>query len=685
MKTIIFNYLKHGILIMIMFIGMAPIYAQTLSYEKSLEVVLEDGVNIKLYGATEGNAYFYLPPSRSLKLGHKEDDAKTPEFLFMKFTTEEKEEQGGVQGALLHFLMEWGLTPVQMQDLEKKVKEKTGGSGTVQGPIDLIADEGESFKIISAVLSDKGFTPSFVTSGKAPPLPGSKAAVAARLDKNGAQLLAATFEKSRSITDISLALNYSYTVLIKAAKGKLTYNWELLQNSGEGLAYDYIKKELDGNPQQMQNAIDAFEKNKDKLNQECGVSSAMGDLMVAAQATDNAIGNTSGSGSSGGTWEYHVGESLMRKIYDYLEENEVIKLEWTETIADDRLEVIRNAFFEYFLNAFTDQEYPEPISSDRLAIDAPENSIKADAEGAYSFKGCSQLSSQKTRNKTIILDNIFLPVKRSHQMVANLASTYDMVKSNPKCVTSVNLNDPFFQHRDINFIVDLEAKEMFEKEVNYVTVNVRKKRSSGNDFNDAVTINKDFLEKNGALATLTYARGEDNNSDLYEYKAQWSLKGGNIYPSTPNWKKGDWEGITLSSPVKSRRIEFEASLDELKESDITRATLQLRYYKFGEEVETNIPLTVSKGVPLIEELVFTDIDARGYAYRLVLTHKQEGKLALPWESKVNDDYVYASIPKELQDFESILFKEAKEAGKEMLDVAKEKVLDKFKDLIGGNN
>ena len=269
-------------------------------------------------------------------------------------------------------------------------------------------------------------------------------------------------------------------------------------------------------------------------------------------------------------------------------------------------------------------------------------------------------------------------------MVSNLASTYDMVKNNPKCVNSITLNDPFFEHRNINFIVDLEAKEMFEQEVNYVTVSVKKKRSSGNDFKDAVTINKDYIDKNGALAMLTYSRGEDKNSDLYEYKAQWSLKGGSLYPPNPSWQKGDWEGITLASPVKSRRIEFEGDLGELTEYDISRATLQLRYYKFGKEVETNIPLTVSKGVPMIEHLIFTDKDTRGYAYRLVYTHKKEGKLALPWESKVNDDYVFAYVPEEFNDLESQIFKEAKEAGKEIFDIAKDKVLDKFKDAIGGN-
>ena len=82
-------------------------------------------------------------------------------------------------------------------------------------------------------------------------------------------------------------------------------------------------------------------------------------------------------------------------------------------------------------------------------------------------------------------------------------------KDNPKCVAAVNLNDPFFQHRDINFILDLDAKEMFDEAVNYVTVNVRKKRSDRPPFDDRVTIDAKHLKEKGITATVTYARGED--------------------------------------------------------------------------------------------------------------------------------------------------------------------------------
>jgi hypothetical protein len=184
---------------------------------------------------------------------------------------------------------------------------------------------------------------------------------------------------------------------------------------------------------------------------------------------------------------------------------------------------------------------------------------------------------------------------------------------------------------------------------------------------------------------MSYARGEDKNPNVYEYKMQWSLKGGEIFPSNPDWLKGEWEGVTLAPPVTPRLIELEGDIDELKDNDITRVTAVLRYYKFGEEVETNIPLTVSKEEPLIPETIFTDRNSRGYAYRLVFNHKTQGKLALDWVSKINDDYIYATIPENFDNVESDVFLEAKKAGGEIVKKAKgkviNKVLDKFSELL----
>jgi hypothetical protein len=200
-----------------------------------------------------------------------------------------------------------------------------------------------------------------------------------------------------------------------------------------------------------------------------------------------------------------------------------------------------------------------------------------------------------------------------------------------------------------------------------------------------VTIDSKYLKEKGVAASVTYARGEDTDADTYEYQSQWSLRGGRVYPENPGWQKGSWQGVTLSPPVIARTIEVEGDLAAMKASNISRITVQVHYPMFGQEVEENIQISPVKNEPLVSRRIFMDRGARGYVYRLVINHEREGKLVLPWSAKVGDDYVYAAIPEDLLKDGSPLLKEAKEAGTAAVDSAKEKVLDKFKDVLGGHS
>jgi hypothetical protein len=134
-----------------------------------------------------------------------------------------------------------------------------------------------------------------------------------------------------------------------------------------------------------------------------------------------------------------------------------------------------------------------------------------------------------------------------------------------------------------------------------------------------------------------------------------------------------------------RTIEVEGDLAALKASGVSRITVQVHYPRLGEEIEENIQLSPAKNEGLVAQKIFMDRDAHGYAYRLVINHEKEGKLVLPWSAKVGDDYVYAAIPEDLLKEGSPVLTDAKEAGKATGDSSKEKVLDKFKDVLGGKS
>jgi len=419
--------------------------AQILDYQNKVEIVLNDGTHVILYGKarplnnTPTGEYYYLPVG--LRLSRRADG--TPEFLFLKYTTEQRAEAGGEQGGLIHFLMEWGLTPDQLKEAQEKLvttvsqlskvtnsRLRTVTNPKIMGPVDVYTED-QSFRIISASLSDPDAA-TLVTSGSTPILPGSKAAVAGKLNPVTTQLLAATFEKNRSITDISLELNYMYNVLMPAVDGKITVDWSKVQ---EQMRTDSIKYSHDTR------------------------------------------------GTKRGSDDRYTYDQ-MSQFFSSCVESKAVVIEIDKTIVGDELaDKIVEEFMNMMIESMTDKDMaanPTPPGEQEKAQDPD---VKHGRSYVY-----NRTESEKRFERKVEVYNLKyrLTVPKNLTLTSNLGSWYDGVRDNPKCVSSVNLNDPFFQYRDINLILDLQAEKMFEDEINYVTVNVRKQRSSGNPFEDYV-------------------------------------------------------------------------------------------------------------------------------------------------------------------------------------------------------
>ncbi len=626
--------LQCGLCLLFLLSPVTVCLAQILDSENKIEVTLKDGTHVVLLGEAvslsdaKSSKYYYLPVNPRLSM--RQD--RTPEFLFLKYTTEAGEDNKGISGALLHFLMEWGLTPAQENELREKMKKDFGGA-ELKGPANVEADGDDSFRIISATLSDKGMTPVLVKSGRAPILPGAKVAVAARLDKNAAQLLAATFEKAKSISDVSVELAFKYTVRFPAAKGRATIFWSKYQRAFDSVSALYTKSSKSG--------IKFF-----------GIS------------------------FGGGSTKYSYDE--MRKHFDLLMQKDIVKVEFDEMMADERISKIRDAFFQFFLDHMTAkvQEEVPPPAGEKEKEDDPNIRFG----NRYRFNQTKMTQSFKT-GTTVFNLTARMAVSRSFSSTGNMASWYQSARDNPKCVATVRLNDPFFQHRLVTFVLDGDAKDMFENEVNFVTVNVRTKRGTGQEYTGALTFTKESISKQGVAASWEYARDE-KGKDAYEYQAQWSLRHLDPYPARPEWVEGQLEAVYLKPPVVPQKIEFQADLDDMAKSNIVRAIAQIRYQKFGRETEDKLDVSPAGKEALVSKVLLMDRDTRGYVYRLVLYHKTEGTLCLPWSAKVSDNYIYAVIPANLTDSTSDVFKAAKDAGKEIVDAAKDKVLDKFKEIFG---
>ncbi len=617
--------------------------AQTLDFANRVDVVLSDGLNVTLYGHTNSlskdftGRYSYLPAG--LRLSKKEDG--TPMFLFSKFTTEDAEDN--VSGALMHFLMEWGLTPEQEEELQGKLASRIQGLAQtdsrfssvedprVMGAVDVRTDPENSFEVISAILSNGKETPTLVTSGRAPIIPGGKVAVAAMVEKNAAQLLAASFEKSSSITDVSLALRFEYDLLMPAVDGSITVDWTRV----DSVYQTYTRN--------------ASRNNGDKDDRDVKVTDTERDSLFSQMQQQKAV---------------------VVKLDNIQPESEVAKQMVT-------------AFMEYFLRSVSEREFRPPGEEE----DADD---KRNDQRGYNnrYRGYTvnreRLNVKKQRRNETYELSVRLPITRQFELVENLASWYDGVRDNDKCVNTVNLNDPTFEHREVQLILDLDAEDMFGKELNFVTVDIRKRREQegANDFQTQVTFDKKMFEEVGNRTSITYSKAEDENPDLFEYRTLYSLRGGRTFVPDTSWTQGSWQGLTLAPPVAPTPLRLEADLEQMKDNGIRNVSIQVRYYKFGVPTESNFNLNVSRKIGYLEDNIFMDRNTQGYAYRYVFFHQDHGPLATPWDAKINTGYLFAVVPEELRDRRKETIDEMVELGKAVVNKDKvEDVLDKFKDLI----
>ena len=638
---------------------------QVIDSENKINEVLSDGTSVTLYGAAatlsdeKTKDYYYMPTN--LRLSKKPDG--TPMFLFLQYTTEDARGED-TNGAILHLLMEYGLTQEQQQELEGILENRHDGA-KLKGVCEVDPEEENSILVVSATLSNKDRVRTLVHSGRAPKFPGNKIAVAADLDKTAAQLMAATFEETSSIADLSVTLAYNYQVRVPAVKGYIIEDWSKMDSLNL-----------------LDTAMYTYQKNASKDYGEKAIDGVVGAIV------GGPIGAAIGWFGSGNKSNPKRTYDEMRTFYRKLEETGVITMRLEENVDDARIQVIRDAFFQHFLNSFTErvaEEIPTPGKQEKEAI--PD--IKIGNEYKFRREFAEHIIEKRRREFNL---SYAFAVKKSFQLTENLASWYDGVKDNPKCVGKVVLNDPFFEHRDINLILDLDAEDMMGKELNYVTVSVRKQRDlpGAHDYYHDYTFDRSNFNQEGNRTTLTYSKAHTDDPTEYEYKVQWSLRGGNIYPAgDTTWQPGSWQALSLSPPVDPRHIRFEVDIDELESLDLRNATLQLRYKKFGKEIESNLNISLYSKEPFKEKTIYMDKDTQGYAYRLVFTHKKRGVMAMPWEYKINTDYIFAVVPPELYEEDESFIEKAIEAGKAILGGGRgdkevddeDSVFDKFKDVL----
>ncbi len=584
-----------------------------IRYGQHVDIKLKDGTNVRCFSAATDDVekisknYYYLPANPRISK-HKDG---TPKFSMIRFVTNKTKEAGGAEGAIIHFSVEYGLTKKQKQETARELKKEIKGA-KLKGAVPLeVGAEGNSFSVVSATLTDKEFTSTLVTTGRAPVMEGQQVSVAARLDAYGATLLAKSMEMPT--TDIDVVFDLKYVVKLPAYDVKITINYD---------QYHEIETEYTETREKKTKSKRYW---NPKWYNTMNISTKKSTVLTEEEQT---------------------------RAIDFLEETGVVTFSYIQHIPEGDKDIVESGLQKMVIESFfdmqrrmgepTDEELSDEGNSeeDKSATELRRKNAAKAKKYQYSV---FQRKEIKRKGSTIMNLNKITARYEHHTMTGNVGTWYAKYKNNPKLVSEVNLDDPFFQRREMRFVIDNEAYDIFKEMVNYATVQVRVPRKGQRPFIDEFTIDKKYLENTGQTALLSYARMGDDKQ-IYDYAVQWSLRGGHLYPKEPNWKKGELMAVTLAAPVRPVIVEAEADLDELEEMGVSRVSVELRYKRFGKSYvdKKDLALSPSAGEPVLKKVIYQDTDSDTLEYRLIYFHKKLGKIKNEGWNPVDGNYIYCA-------------------------------------------
>lgn len=588
-----------------------------IQYGRHIDVKLQDGTTVRCFpAATDDPAvpsknYSYLPTNPRVS---RHPDG-TPKFSMIRFVTDKTKEEGGAEGAILDFLVEYGLTEAQQQEAQKVLRRQVKDA-VLTGAVPLEdSAEGNSFHVTSSILQDEGFTSTLIASGKAPVMEGQAVAVAARLDKDGAVLLAKSLEMPT--TSINVNFDLKYVVKLPSYDVRIVFDYE---------KYHELESEY-------MHARDKTTSRKRYWNPKW-----YNPFNISTRKATTLT------------------EEEQKQTMDFLTETGTITFEEIDHIPDRDKEIVDSALRKMVMESFFDMQsrLGQPSEEEIMGADPDETdqeTIEARrAEAAkvnhYRYSVFQRKEITRKSKYTITLSGITSRYER-HSMTGNVGAWYEKYKDDPKVVAEVNLDDPFFQRREMRFVIDNEAYDIFKEMVNYATLQVRVPRKGERPFIDEVTIDRKYLETNGQTATLSYARMGDD-AQVFEYAAQWSLRGGHLYPREPQWQEGELMAVTLAAPVRPMVVEAEADLAELEEMGVARVSVELRYKRFGKTYvdQRGLSLSPSVGEAVVNHVIYHDSESENLEFRPVYFHKKLGRIVENNWEPVHGAYIYCA-PTEL--------------------------------------
>lgn len=160
------------------------------------------------------HTYYYLPVN--LRLSTRAEG--TPEFNFMTYTTGDGAE---IAGAILNFLMVWGLTPEQEKETEQNLRAKRDSLAVLAGVVSLeIPDDSPSFEVYGDSELARILRTRWSREPVAPVFPNTKLALSYRLTADEAKVFQDAIDKPALLKEVGFQLNFK----IRGGNKEFAYN-----------------------------------------------------------------------------------------------------------------------------------------------------------------------------------------------------------------------------------------------------------------------------------------------------------------------------------------------------------------------------------------------------------------------------------------------------------------------------
>lgn len=234
--------------------------------------------------------------------------------------------------------------------------------------------------------------------------------------------------------------------------------------------------------------------------------------------------------------------------------------------------------------------------------------------------------------------------RRQIPMTGNIGDIYERFGGDEEMFGFVDLDDPAFEKRSIQVILDGENLDSFGEFINFAGARFRRQHDRADALTQGATIfDRAAFAGGGNKQLFTYLRKQDEAPGWldYEYQTVWSFRGG--VEVEGEWSTVSSDVITLRPPYRYRRLEVLADAVNLEERDVLRIAVMFRHRYQGMESQREV--TLKSGEPLNALYSYlTSPDDLDYEYRMTFLMRNGERIETDW-TKSSDPFVYAYAPR----------------------------------------